>query len=136
MRNELDVKKRDEIVGDDIVITLPFKCEEEMVEQGVEGHTNTDKEIRKRVLGKQVFYILSMTFVSVDKLERDEQKASFCIYESPVKQTRSKKTSDFRKRKKKEDSFESAREGGDEMEEESDDSDLSESDDDNTEASS
>ena len=32
MRNELDVKKRDEIVGDDIVITLPFKCEEEMVE--------------------------------------------------------------------------------------------------------
>ena len=58
MRNELDVKKRDDIVGDDVVITLPFKCEEEMVEW-----ESKDTQIRIRRSGKRCWVNKSIIFL-------------------------------------------------------------------------
>ena len=53
-----------------------------MVEWGIEGHTNMDKDIIKKVLGKQVYHILIMTCASVDKLERKKKRLP-SVYTSP-----------------------------------------------------
>ena len=40
---------------------------------GVQGHPNHDKDIMKNIEGQQLFYILIMTFMSIEKLEVDEK---------------------------------------------------------------
>ena len=42
---------------------------------GVQGHPNHDKDIMKNIEGQQLFYILIMTFMSIEKLEDDEKQA-------------------------------------------------------------
>ena len=62
------------------MIPLPFKCEEDIVEWGVQGFTNNDEEIVKKIRGFQLYSVLSMTFVSVEKLEDNEKEASFSVF--------------------------------------------------------
>ena len=42
---------------------------------GVQGHPNHDKDIMKNIEGQQPFYILIMTFMTIEKLEDDEKQA-------------------------------------------------------------
>ena len=89
MRKELGTKKRDEVVGDDLVIPLPFKCEEDIVEWKTQVFTNKDEEIVKKIRSVQLYSVLSMTFVSVEKLEDNEKEASFSVF-SPESKRRKK----------------------------------------------
>ena len=58
MRRSLGARKEDEITGPDLVIPLPFRCEVDIVEYGVQGH-------------EQLYYIFSMTFSSTEKTEEE-----------------------------------------------------------------
>ena len=60
MRRNLGARKEDEITGPDLVISLPFRCEVDIVEYGVQGH-------------EQLYYIFSMTFFSTEKTEEEEK---------------------------------------------------------------
>ena len=79
-RKAMDKKKGEEIIGEYISTPLPFRCEEIFVEWVVQGRPNHDKVIMRNIEGQQLFYILSMTFMSVEKLEDDEKQASMYIY--------------------------------------------------------
>ena len=120
MRKELGNKKKDEVVGDNLAIPLPFKCEEDIVEWRVQGFTNKDEEIVQKNWSVQLYSVLSITFVSVEKLEDNEQEASFSVFSPESK--RKKKTPVARKRKKE--SFESV--NLEEVEYEDNDDDISE----------
>ena len=86
------------------MIPPPFKCEEDIVEWRVQGFTNKDEEIVQNIWSVQLYSVLSITFVSIEKLEDNEQEASFSVFSPESK--RKKKTPVARKRKKE--SFESA----------------------------
>ena len=75
MRRGLGVRKGEKINGLELVIPLPFQCEVDIVEWGVQGHDNEDLDIREVSKEEQLYYILSMTFLSTEKGE-EEKKSS------------------------------------------------------------
>ena len=108
MRRGLGVRKGEEITGAELVIPLPFQCEVDIVEWGVQGHANEDLEIRRITKDEQLYYILSMTFLSTEKAEEVEKKGTVKIVRKSPKK-RAKPTSTRKKRKN--DSFETASQG-------------------------
>ena len=84
---------------------MQFQCEVDIVEWGVQGHANEDLEIRRITKDEQLYYILSMTFLSTEKAEEVEKKGTVKIVRKSPKK-RAKPTSTRKKRKN--DSFETA----------------------------
>ena len=105
MRKSLGVRKGEEITGPELVIPLPFQCEVDIVEWGVQGHDNEDIEIRQVTKEEQLYYILSMTFLSTEKAEEEEKQGTVKIVRRTPKK-RVKATT--RKKRKNGDSFETA----------------------------
>ena len=59
------------------------------MEWKTQGFTNKDEEIVKKIRSVQLYTVLSMTFVSVEKLEDNEKEASFSVF-SPESKRRKK----------------------------------------------
>ena len=75
MRKELNVRKGGDISGPDLVISLPFSCEETIVKWGLLSFENLDSEVViKNRPDVQMFDVLSLTLVSDEKLESEEEE--------------------------------------------------------------
>ena len=87
MRKELDVKKGGDISGPDLVISLPFSCEETIVKWGLLSFENLDSEVViKNRPDVQMFDVLSLTLVSDEKLESEEEEENegeLSIFKTP-----------------------------------------------------
>ena len=77
-----------------VVIQLPFECEESIIEWAVDGFQNDDEEVvRANHPDIQVYYVLTMTLKSSEKMESDEEKEGTSrIYKSPVRTMRETRT--------------------------------------------
>ena len=75
MRRMLRVKKGGNNRNSKVVIQLPFECEESIIEWAVDGLQNNDEEVvRENHPDIQVYYVLTMTLRSADKMESEEEK--------------------------------------------------------------
>ena len=75
MRRMLRVKKGGNIRNSKVVIQLPFEYEESIIEWAVDGLQNNDEEVvRENHPDIQVYYVLTMTLRSADKMESEEEK--------------------------------------------------------------
>ena len=87
MRKELDVKKGGDISGPDLVISLPFSCEETIVKWGLLSFENLDSEVViKNRPDVQMFDVLSLTLVSDEKLEsekEEENEGELSMFKAP-----------------------------------------------------
>ena len=94
MRRDLRVKKGGNIQNPKVVIQLPFECEESIIEWVVDGFQNDDEEVvRANHPDIQVYYVLTMTLKSSEKMESDEEKKGTSrIYKSPVRTMRETRT--------------------------------------------
>ena len=72
----LGARKGEEITGPELVIPLPFLCEVDIVEWGVQDHENEDVEIREVTKEEQLYYILSLSFLSTEKAEEEEEQGT------------------------------------------------------------
>ena len=74
MRKELNVRKGGDISGPDLVISLPFSCEETIVKWGLLSFENLDPEVvAKHRPDVQMFDVLSLTLMSDEKVESEEE---------------------------------------------------------------
>ena len=92
MRKELKVKKGGEISGEDIIIPLPFRCDQHIVRWGLLSFENKDKEVvDKHNPDVQMNDILSLQLLSEERIESDEEeKGEVLVFKSPVRRGRSK----------------------------------------------
>ena len=90
MRKGLRVKKGGNIRNPKVVIQLPFECEESIIEWSVGRFENNDEEVvRENHPDIQVYYVLSMTLRSSDKIESNKEKQGTNeIYKTPVRDAR------------------------------------------------
>ena len=74
MRKQLNVRKGGDISGLDLVISLPFSCEETIVKWGLLSFENIDSEkVAKNRPDVQMFDVLSLTLMSDKKIESEEE---------------------------------------------------------------
>ena len=72
MRKHLNVRKGSDIIGPDLIISLPFSCEENIVKWGLLFFENLDPEVvTKNRPDVQMFDVLSLTLMSDEKVESD-----------------------------------------------------------------
>ena len=92
MRRELKVKKGGEVSGEDMIIPLPFRCDQHIVRWGLLSFENKDREVMdKHNPDVQMNDILSLTLLSEEKMESDEKEESeVLVFRSPVRRGRSK----------------------------------------------
>ena len=110
MRRGLGVRKGEKINGLELVIPLPFQCEVDIVEWGVQGHDNEDLDIREVSKEEQLYYILSMTFLSTEK-DEEEKKAGYCEIMRRIPKKTVVKETKTKKKRKNSDSFETVNQG-------------------------
>ena len=65
----LKVCREQEIAGPELTTQLSFQCDVEIIEWRVQDHENLDSEIQRVTKEEQLYYILSMTFLSTEKAE-------------------------------------------------------------------
>ena len=89
-RRDLRVKKGGNIRNTKVVIQLPFEYKESIIELTVDGFENNDEEVvRANHPDIQVYYVLSMTLRSSDKIESNKEKqGTNKIYKTPVRDAR------------------------------------------------
>ena len=92
MRRELKVKKGGEVSGEDMIIPLPFRCDQHIVRWGLLLFENKDREVMdKHNPDVQMNDILSLTLLSEEKMESDEEEeGEVLVFRSPVRRGRSK----------------------------------------------
>ena len=109
-RRGLSIRKWEEITGPELIIPLPFQCEVDIVEWGVQGHKNKDIKIREVTKEEQLYYILRMTFQSTEKTEEEEKRGTVKIVRRTPKK-RVVKENKTKKKRKNGDSFETENQG-------------------------
>ena len=82
----------------------------EIFEWGVQGHENLDSEIKQVTNQEQLYYILSVTFISTEKAKEEEKKGTVSIVRKTPKNA-SERKSDSCSKNRKNDSFETAKQG-------------------------
>ena len=128
-RKTLKVRRGQEITGPELTINLPFQCEVEIVEWGVQGHVNYDSEIQRVTKEEQLYCILSMTFLSTKKAEEEEKKGTVKIARKTPKKTVSRRSRSRSTKKRKNESFETAQQPNPDLDinmDDNNDNDLSE----------
>ena len=91
-RKELKVKKGGEVSGEDMIIPLPFRCDQHIVRWGLLSFENKDREVMdKHNPDVQMNDILSLTLLSEEKMESDEEEeGEVLVFRSPVRRGREK----------------------------------------------
>lgn len=112
-RKTMKVRRGQEITGKELTINLPFQCEVEIVEWGLQAHVNEDFEIQRVTKAEQLYYILSMTFLSTEKAEEVEKQGTFKIVRKTPKKATGRRAGSRGRKKRKNDSFETAQGGAD-----------------------
>ena len=84
------MKKSGNIRNPKVAIQLPFEYEESVIEWAVDGFQNNDEEVvRENHPDIQVYYVLTMTLRSLDKMDSDEEKQETSkSYKTPVRDAR------------------------------------------------
>ena len=84
------MKKGGNIRNHKVVIQLSFECEESIIEWTVDGFQNNDEEVvRENHPDIQVYYVLTMTLRSSDKMDSDvEKQGTSKSYKTPVRDAR------------------------------------------------
>ena len=87
MRRELKVKKGIDVLGDGMIIPLPFQCDQHIVRLGFLSFENKDREVMdKHKLDVQMNNILSFILLSEQKIESDEEEeGGFIVFRSPIR---------------------------------------------------
>ena len=81
MRRELKVKKGGEVSGEDMIIPLPFRCDQHIVRWGLLSFENKDREVMdKHNPDVQMNDILSLTLLSEEKMESDEEEEGEVLF--------------------------------------------------------
>ena len=74
MRNELKLRKGDDISGPDLIISLSFSCEEIIARWGILSFENLNPEVvKKNEDDIHMHNILSLTLLSNEKVECDKE---------------------------------------------------------------
>ena len=92
MRIELKVEKGGEVSGENMIIHLPFRCDQHIVKWGILSFENKDREVMdKHKPDVQMNDILSFTLLSEERMESDEEEeGEVLVFRSPVRRERSK----------------------------------------------
>ena len=92
MRIELKVEKGGEVSGEDMIIHLPFRCDQHIVQWGILSFENKDRGVMdKHTPDMQMNDILSFTLLSEERMESDkEEEGEVLVFKSPVRRGRSK----------------------------------------------
>ena len=104
----MKVRRGQEITGPELMITLPFQCEVEIVEWGVQCHENLDLEIQRVTKEEQLYCILSMTFLSTEKAEEVEKRGTVKTVRKTPKKVVGRRARSRSTKKRKNDSFDTA----------------------------
>ena len=132
-RKTLKVRRGQEITGPELTITLPFQCEVEIVEWGVQGHVNYDLEIQRVIKEEQLYYILSMTFISTEKAGEEEKRGTVKIVRKTPKKTVGRRSHSRITKKRNNESFETVQQSDPDLDinmDDNNDDDLSDDSDD------
>ena len=97
MYRELKVKKGSNVSEGDMIIPLPFRCDQHIVRWSLLSFENKDREVMdKHKPNVQMNNILSFTFLSEEKMESDEEEeGDIIVFRSSVKRGRAKVDSAF-----------------------------------------
>ena len=101
----LKVCREQEIAGPELTTQLSFQCEVEIIEWRVQDHENLDSEIQRVTKEEQLYYILSMTFLSTEKAE-EKGKGTVSIVRKTPKNAFGRRSRSRSTKKRKNDSFE------------------------------
>ena len=92
MRRELKVMKGGEVSVEDMIIPLPFQCDQHIVRWDILSFENKDKEmVDKHKPDVQMNDILSFQLLSEERMEpEEEEEGEVLVFRSPVRRGRSK----------------------------------------------
>jgi hypothetical protein len=75
----------DEIMGAPQIITLPFKCEENIVDWELHAYDNESEEMTEDLGAPQIYLVLSVDLVSIIKPREKKKRGGFRVITSPTR---------------------------------------------------